>query len=80
MGHTSLSSMGADMADINNDGYPDLFTTDMLPDDDYRLKTLGSFDNINSFTTPSSTLRLLSPVRQELPAAQQPPRQIHRDR
>ena len=25
---------------------PDLFTTDMLPDNDYRLKTLGSFDNI----------------------------------
>lgn len=45
--HVSHSSMGADMADINNDGYPDIFTTDMLPDDDYRLKTTTSFDNID---------------------------------
>ncbi len=49
LAHTSLSSMGSDVADINNDGYPDIFTTDMLPGDDYRLKTLGSFDNINFF-------------------------------
>jgi len=49
-GHTSYSSMGADIADINNDGYPELFTTDMLPDDDYRLKTLGSFDNIDLYS------------------------------
>jgi len=39
--------MGADLSDINNDGYPDIFTTDMLPADDYRLKTLGAFDNID---------------------------------
>jgi hypothetical protein len=43
----SFSSMGADLSDVNNDGYPDLFTTDMLPADDYRLKTLGAFDNID---------------------------------
>ena len=49
MQHTSFSSMGADIADINNDGYPDLFTTDMLPLSDYRLKTTGAFDNIDLF-------------------------------
>jgi len=47
--HTSFSSMGADIADINNDSYPDLFTTDMLPLSDYRLKTMGAFDNIDLF-------------------------------
>jgi enediyne biosynthesis protein E4 len=45
----SFSSMGADIADINNDGYNDIFTTDMLPGDDYRLKTLGAFDNIDLY-------------------------------
>lgn len=49
MQHTSFSSMGADIADINNDGYPDVFSTDMLPEDDYRLKTLGAFDNIDLY-------------------------------
>lgn len=48
-GHTSFSSMGADLADINNDGSPEIFTTDMLPQDDYRLKTLGAFDNIDLY-------------------------------
>lgn len=49
--HTSMSSMGTDIADINNDGYPDLFTTDMLPGDDFRLKTMGAFDNIDLFNS-----------------------------
>lgn len=49
MEHTSLASMGADIADINNDGYPDIFTTDMLPGDEYRLKTTTSFDNIDVY-------------------------------
>ena len=49
MQHISFSSMGADIADINNDGYLDLFTTDMFPMGDHRLKTMGAFDNIDLF-------------------------------
>lgn len=45
--HISHSSMGADLRDINNDGWLDLYVTDMLPKDDYRLKTTASFDDIN---------------------------------
>ncbi|MBK5278923.1 MAG: VCBS repeat-containing protein [Bacteroidia bacterium] len=41
----SGASMGADMADINNDSYPDIFVTEMLPHDDARLKTVTTFEN-----------------------------------
>lgn len=42
--YCSTSSMGADIADINDDGYPEIITTDMLPGDNYRLKTSMAFD------------------------------------
>jgi enediyne biosynthesis protein E4 len=45
MGHISNGSMGCDMADINNDGWLDIFTAEMLPESDYRLKTTIRFDD-----------------------------------
>ncbi|MBP6181443.1 MAG: VCBS repeat-containing protein [Flavobacterium sp.] len=48
--HISQSSMGADLADVNNDGKSDVFTTDMLPEGDVRLKTTTSFDNYDLLT------------------------------
>lgn len=45
----SAASMGADLADINNDGYPDLFVTDMLPSAERRLKTKTTFEDWNKY-------------------------------
>ena len=41
----SAASMGADMADINNDKRPDIFVTDMLPEPDERLKQVTTFES-----------------------------------
>jgi hypothetical protein len=47
--HISQSSMGSDMADVNNDGKADIFVTDMLPKPDKRLKTTTNFENYDLF-------------------------------
>jgi enediyne biosynthesis protein E4 len=45
----SMGSMGADIADMNNDCYPDIYVTEMLPSDYRRYKTKTQFDNWNKF-------------------------------
>jgi len=46
-GHLSLASMGSDIADINNDGNLDIFTTEMLPESDKRMKQITSFESFD---------------------------------
>jgi hypothetical protein len=47
--HISFFSMGNSITDVNNDGYPDIFTLDMLPEDNKRQKLLSSLDNYEAF-------------------------------
>lgn len=49
MPYLSYFSMGVDIADINNDGWPDIYTTDMLPEDEYRLRTTSAFENWETY-------------------------------
>ena len=45
----SGASMGADIADINNDGYNEIFVTEMLPSEYERLKTVTTFENWDKY-------------------------------
>lgn len=49
MPYLSYFSMGLDIADINNDGWPDIYTTDMMPEDEYRLRTTSSFEGWETY-------------------------------
>lgn len=44
---TSTASMGADIVDLNNDGSFEIFSTDMLPATNKRLKETTIFNNYN---------------------------------
>jgi hypothetical protein len=46
-GHTSRFSMGVDAADLNDDGRPDLFVADMLPEREDVLKSSASSEGFN---------------------------------
>lgn len=48
LSYQTKSSMGNDMVDINNDGYPEIFTLDMMPESYARKKqTIGGFGYIH---------------------------------
>jgi len=49
-GHISFFAMGVDAADINNDGYEDIFVTEMLPTDYERSKTNMASMNVKQHT------------------------------
>jgi len=47
-GHTSRFSMGNDVADINHDGWPDILSLDMLPEDEKVLKSSEGDEDIQT--------------------------------
>ena len=47
----SYFSMGLDIADLDNDGWPDVYTTDMLPEDNERLKLTSQFEGWDVYQT-----------------------------
>jgi hypothetical protein len=47
--HTSQFSMGVDVADVNNDGLPEIVSMDMLPSDPYILKRSLGEDEYDLF-------------------------------
>jgi hypothetical protein len=49
MNHQEFNGMGADMADLNNDGLNDLVVLDMMPDDNLRQKTMFSETGYDRF-------------------------------
>ena len=49
MMHTSQYTMGVDVADVNNDAFPEIITVDMLPADPYILKRSLGEDALDIF-------------------------------
>lgn len=51
MTEISLGAMGADMADINNDAWPEVFVTEMTPEGNARQKTKALFESWERYQT-----------------------------
>ncbi|MDT0605628.1 VCBS repeat-containing protein [Croceitalea rosinachiae] len=49
LGHQTYNAMGVDIADVNNDSYPDILVLDMLPDNYRRLKTMVGAMNYDKY-------------------------------
>jgi hypothetical protein len=47
--YTSYFSMGMDIADVNNDGWPDVYTTDMLPEGERRIKQTSAAEGWDEY-------------------------------
>jgi enediyne biosynthesis protein E4 len=45
----SAASMGSDIADISNNGWPDIYVSDMLPEDDERIKQVTIFEDLGRY-------------------------------
>ncbi len=68
MREISLGAMGADMADINNDAWPEIFATEMTPEGNARLKTKALFENWETYQ--KKVAWLLSSICQECASAE----------
>lgn len=49
MTEINMGAMGADIADLNNNGWPDIFVTEMLPQDWARIKTKTPFEDWDKY-------------------------------
>jgi hypothetical protein len=70
--HTSQNAMGNDVADINNDGLPDLLTVDMDPADNLRKKKNMGAGNYSVYQNMVAGRYMLQYVRNTLQLNQGP--------
>ena len=61
--HTSQYSMGVDVADVNNDGYPEIISMDMLPADPYILKSSLGEDEYDVFHYKIAAMDIIINIR-----------------
>lgn len=54
MNSISAASMGSDIADLDNNGWPDIYVSDMLPRTDQRTKLITTYENWKLFSDKQS--------------------------